>query len=258
MPATVPPTPSADPAPRRVLITGASRGIGRATALRLAAPGTTLLLHGRDRAALEAVAAEAAAAGAGARAFTADLADPAAVIDLAGAVAAALAEPALDTAAPADRSLDVLIHNAGLAVVRPLAEISLDEWQRSLAVGLTAPFLLTQRLLPHLPRGGAVVHVSSVAVRSPFPGWAAYAAAKHGLEGLSAVMREELRERGVRVINVYPAATDTGIWDAVPGDFPRERMLAPAETAEAVAYALSRPAGVLVDTIHVGGIGGNL
>jgi NAD(P)-dependent dehydrogenase (short-subunit alcohol dehydrogenase family) len=103
-----------------------------------------------------------------------------------------------------------------------------------------------------------VVSISSVAVRSPFPGWAAYAAAKGGLEGLSAVMREELRGRGIRVITVYPAATDTEIWDAVDGDFPRDRMLAPRETAEAVAYALSRPASVLVDTIHVGGVGGNL
>jgi NAD(P)-dependent dehydrogenase (short-subunit alcohol dehydrogenase family) len=233
---------------RRILITGASRGIGRATATRLASEETTLLLHGRDRAALDAAAAEVRQAGAAAHVLTADLADPAAVVDLAGAVTGALeGEP-----------LDALVHNAGVAVVRPLEEITVEQWQRSLAVGVTAPFLLTQRLLPHVPRGGSVVNISSVAVRSPFPGWAAYAAAKGGLEGLSAVMREELRGRGIRVINVYPAATDTEIWDAVDGDFPRDRMLAPRETAEAVAYALSRPASVLVDTIHVGGVGGNL
>ncbi len=242
----------------RVLITGASRGIGRAIAERLAAPGATLLLHGRDREALGSVADAARAAGAAARTFTADLADPQAILELAAAVTATLAEPGLDGAAAADRSLDVLVHNAGMAVVRPLEEITLEEWQRSLAVGVTAPFLLTQRLLDHVPGGGAVVNISSVAVRSPFPGWAAYAAAKHGLEGLSAVMREELRGRGIRVINVYPAATDTGIWDAVAGDFPRDNMMAPQETAEAVAYALSRPSSVLVDSIHVGWVGGNL
>jgi len=244
--------------PMRVLITGASRGIGRAIAERLAAPGTTLLLHGRDRQALDAVAATVRGAGGAARTFSADLADAEATVGLAAGVTAALADPALDDTAPADRALDVLIHNAGLAVVRPLEEITLEQWQRSLAVGVTAPFLLTQRLLGHVPDGGSVVNISSVAVRSPFPGWAAYAAAKHGLEGLSAVMRAELRGRGIRVINVYPAATDTGIWDAVAGDFPRDNMMAPQETAEAVAYALSRPASVLVDSIHVGWVGGNL
>ncbi len=242
----------------RVLITGASRGIGRAIAERLAAPGVTLLLHGRDREALAAVAATVGEAGATARTFLADLADTEATLGLARDVTGTLAEPALDDTAPGDRALDVLVHNAGMAVVRPLEEITVEQWQRSLAVGVTAPFLLTQRLLGQLPEGGSVVNISSVAVRSPFPGWAAYAAAKHGLEGLSAVMREELRGRGIRVINVYPAATDTGIWDAVAGDFPRDNMMAPQETAEAVAYALSRPRSVLVDTIHVGWVGGNL
>jgi NAD(P)-dependent dehydrogenase (short-subunit alcohol dehydrogenase family) len=233
---------------RNVLITGASRGIGRAIALELAAPGRTLLLHGRDASALDAVAGEVAETGASARVMAADLTDPSGAVGLAEAAAGALG----------DQPLDALVHNAGQAHVAPLTELTLEQWQRSLAVGVTAPFLITQRLLPRLTRGSSIVHVSSVAVRSPFPGWAAYATAKHALEGLSAVLREELREQGVRVINVYPAATDTSIWDDVPGDFPRDRMMAPQETAAAVAYALGRPASVLVESIHVGGLGGNL
>ncbi|MEZ4386937.1 MAG: SDR family NAD(P)-dependent oxidoreductase [Candidatus Krumholzibacteriia bacterium] len=228
----------------RILITGASRGIGRAIALRLAGPGVTLLLHGRDRSALDRVAGEVGERGAEAEALVADLVDPVAVIALADLVAS--------------QPLDVLVNNAGAAVVGPLERLTLKDWQRSLAVGVTAPFLLMKRLATAMPAGGSVVNVSSVAVRSPFPGWAAYAAAKHALEGLSAVAREELRPRGVRVINVYPAATSTDIWNRVPGDFPRDRMMPPEETAEAVAYALSRPAGVLVDSVHVGGLGGNL
>lgn len=228
----------------RILITGASRGIGRAIALRLARPDATLLLHGRDRAALDGVAAEVRARGAEAEVLVAELIDTMAVSAMADTVAS--------------RPLDVLVNNAGLAVVAPLAELTLDQWQQSLAVGVTAPFLLLQRLAPVMPAGGSVVNVSSVAVRSAFPGWAAYAAAKHALEGLAAVARAELRGRGIRVINVYPAATDTEIWDAVPGDFPRERMMGAEETAEAVGYALERPAGVMVDSIHVGGVGGDL
>jgi short-subunit dehydrogenase len=229
---------------KRVLITGASRGIGRAIALRLADHDRTLLLHGRDATALDAVAAEVRERGATAETHVADLADPDAALRLADAAAT---DP-----------LDVLINNAGHAVVKPLAEISLHEWQQSLNVGVTAPFLLTQRLAPHMPEGGSVVNVLSVAVRTAFPGWAAYVAAKHALDGFAAVVREELRGQGIRVINVYPAASDTEIWRAVPGEVPRERMMPPTETADAIAYALERPKTVLVDSVHVGGIWGNL
>ena len=79
------------------------------------------------------------------------------------------------------------------------------------------------------------------------------AAAKHALDGFAAVAREELPARGIRVINVYPAASDTQIWRAVPGEVPRERMMSPVETADAIAYALERPKTVLVDSVHVGG-----
>ena len=230
---------------RRILITGASRGIGRAIARRLAATGTTLLLHGRDGEALAAAAAEIAGTGARAEVLTADLADPAAVADL--------AERAL-----AGGPVDVLVNNAGVPLVKTLGDIGVDEWQRAVAVNLTAPFLLTRALTPAMPRGGSVVNVSSVAGRSAFPGWSAYCATKFGLEGFSLAVREELRAAGVRVINVYPAATATDLWDHVDGDFDRSRMMPPEETAEAVAYALSRPGGVLVDSIQVGGLGGNL
>ncbi len=95
-------------------------------------------------------------------------------------------------------------------------------------------------------------------VGAAFPGWSDDAAAKHALDGFAAVAREELPARGIRVINVYPAASDTQIWRAVPGEVPRERMMSPVETADAIAYALERPKTVLVDSVHVGGIWGNL
>ena len=172
----------------------------------------------------------------------ADLADPDAALRLADAAATA--------------PVDVLVNNAGHAVVKRLAEISLHEWQQSLNVDVTAPFLLTQRLALHMPEGDSVVNVLSVAVRAAFPGWSAHAAAKHAHDGFAAVAREELRARGIRVVNVYPAASDTEIWRAVPGEVPRERMMPPVETADAIAYALERPKTVLVDSVHVGGSGG--
>jgi NAD(P)-dependent dehydrogenase (short-subunit alcohol dehydrogenase family) len=228
----------------RVLVTGASRGIGRAIAERLAAPDREILLHGRDGAALEEVRREVVRRGAAARVHTADLAVPDQVRGLA--------------AWAGDGPLHALVNNAGGALVKPVGEVGFAEWEASLAVAVTAPFLLVQGLLPRLAAGSAVVNVLSIAARQGFAGWTAYCTAKAALEGFARSLREELRPRGVRVINVYPAATDTELWNRVPGTWARERMIAPGEVADAVAYALSRPAGVLVETVEVGNISGTL
>jgi NAD(P)-dependent dehydrogenase (short-subunit alcohol dehydrogenase family) len=225
----------------RILVTGASRGIGRAIAVRLAAPTRELLLHGRDGAALAETARLVAARGAASRLVTGDLARADDVEALAAAV---------------DGALHVLVNNAGEAIVKPVEAIALEEWQRSLAVGVTAPFLLIQRLLSQMPDGASIVNVLSIAARRGFGGWSAYCAAKFALEGLSQCVREEARDRGVRIVNVYPAATDTALWNTVSGRWPRERMIAPDEVAEAVAYALARPRGTVVERLEIGEIRG--
>jgi NAD(P)-dependent dehydrogenase (short-subunit alcohol dehydrogenase family) len=227
---------------RRYLITGASRGIGRAIAVRLAAPGRELMLHGRDRVGLEDTKRVVDARGGRAVAVLAELTRPSEVV--------ALAEAA------AGPELVAVVNNAGIGIVKRLEEVSLQEWHDSMAVMATAPFLLVRTLLPSLGRGATIVNVQSIASRRGFAGWGAYCAAKFALEGLSQCMREELRPRGIRVINVYPAATATSMWDGVSGSWPRERMLDPDEVAEAVAFALERPDGVLVESIELGDISG--
>jgi NAD(P)-dependent dehydrogenase (short-subunit alcohol dehydrogenase family) len=228
----------------RFLVTGASRGIGRAIAVRLAGPGRELVVAARDREALEETRRLLEARGSAATVVPADLTDPAEVQRLAEVAGRA--------------PLDGLINNAGNAVVKPLAAVTLQEWRDSLAVMVTAPFLLIQALLPRLGPGSSVVNVLSVASRRGFAGWSAYCAAKFAMEGLSQSVREELRPRGVRVINIYPSATDSGLWDRVAGEWPRSRMLSPEEVAEAVAYALDRPAAVLVESVELGDVSGTL
>ncbi len=229
---------------KRVLITGASRGIGRAIAERLAGAEMLLLLHGRDAAALRETKHSVEQNGARAEIVTFDLSDPEATSQMATEIAR---EP-----------LDVFINNAGIAVVKPLAEISLGEWQRAMAVNVTAPFVLTQKLASAISHGGSIVNILSVAAKTGFPGWSSYCASKFALEGFSQATREELRPRGVRVINIYPAATATEIWEEVEGDWPREKMMLPADVAEAVCFALDRPAGLLVEGISLGSASGNL
>ena len=229
---------------KRYLITGASRGIGRAIAERLAEAESMLFLHGRDRDALAETRRRVEAKGARASLLCYDLREISGVEQL-------LAE--MD-----GQPLDALINNAGIAFVKPLAELSVAEWQSTFAVNVTAPFLLTQRLTKTMPAGGAVVNILSIAAKNGFAGWSSYCASKFALEGFSQAVREELRPRGIRVINLYPAATETEIWNSVAGEWPRQRMLPAAEVAEAVAYALSRPEAVSVEGISLTNSSGTL
>jgi NAD(P)-dependent dehydrogenase (short-subunit alcohol dehydrogenase family) len=229
---------------KRYLITGASRGIGRAIAERLAGPETTLLLHGRDRVALAQTCQAAKSGGARVVPLIHDLAVESGVASL---VAEAGHEP-----------LDLLVNNAGIAVVKPFAEITPLEWKQTVGVNVTAPFSLIQHFAPRMPPGASVVNILSIAAKTGFAGWSAYCMSKFALEGLSQSIREELRDRKVRVINVYPAATDTEIWSTVKGDWPRDQMLSPDEIADAVAYALSRPADVGLENITLSNVRGRL
>lgn len=229
-----------------ILIVGASRGIGRATALALAKPGAHLVLAARDGWALSALAEELRALGATATAVPCDVTDEASVRRLAEAAAAGTGR------------IDVLINSAGGATVRPFAELSLADWEGSLRSGLTAVFLACRHIVPHMQRGGLIVNVASVAARQAFPGWSAYSAAKFGLLGFSNAIREELRERGVRVTVVFPAATDTGLWDAVPGDWNRANMLRPEDVGRAIAHLLDQPLYATVEELVIGHVAGRL
>jgi 3-oxoacyl-[acyl-carrier protein] reductase len=229
---------------KRILITGASRGIGRAIAEKLAAPDTTLLLHGRDTAALAQTRTLVESRCARVITLIHDLA-------IEGGVSSLISEAGQEP-------LDLLINNAGIAVVKPFCEITSVEWEQTLGVNVTAPFLLTQHFAPRMPPGSSIVNILSVAAKTGFPGWSAYCMSKFALEGFSQSVREELRDHKIRMINVYPAATNTEIWNRVQGEWPREKMMPPTEIASAVAYALSRPSDVALENISLASVTGNL
>src|SRR5260370_7611489 len=228
---------------KRYLITGASRGIGRAIAEKLAAPDVTLLLHGRDTVALADVCKAVQPSCARVVRLIHDLAVRSRCSDL-------IAEVGKDP-------LDLVVNNAGVAVVKPFGEITPVEWQQTLGVNVTAPFLLTQRFAPEMPPGASIVNILSVAAKTGFSNWRAYCMSKFPLDGFSQSVREELRDHKIRVINIYPAATDTGIWRSVEGDWPRDKMISPNDVASAVAYALSRPAEVALENISLSNLTGN-
>lgn len=229
---------------KRYLITGASRGIGRAIATRLASRDTTLLLHGRDEHALATTCKLCEQLNADTISLRYDLSDQ---VQINAMLEQTGAEP-----------IDALINNAGIALVKPFDRITVQEWEKSIAINVTAPFMLIQNLSRHMISGSSIVNVLSIAAKTGFPGWSGYSMTKFALEGFSQSVREELRPRGIRVINVYPAATNTEIWNGVEGNWPKDKMLLPADIADAIAYALLRPSGVVVETIGLSNLTGTL
>ena len=229
-----------------IVIIGASRGIGRATALALAGAGTHLILAARDGTGLAAVAEAACVQGAAASVAPCDVTAEPHVCRL------------IETAAGITGQIDLLVNSAGGAVVAPFEELTLADWERTLRVGLTGTFLACKHAAGHMRAGSLIVNVASVAARQAFPNWSAYIAAKHGLLGFSNAIREELRPRGIRVTVVLPAATDTALWDAIPGEWNRANMLRPEDVARAIAQLSAQPPDVATEELVIGHVAGRL
>ncbi len=226
------------------LVTGASRGIGRATARALAMAGARVFLVARNRADLDAAVAEC---GAGASAHVCDVTNAAALEALLGELLAA-----------AGGAIDILVNNAGVFPLAPVLDTTPDTFEHTLAANLGAPFRVLHGVLPGMrARGrGHVVTIGSVADRRIFGGNGAYSASKFGARALHEVLREECAGSGVRTTLVSPAATDTPIWDPVdpdntPGFPPRASMLRADDVADAVLWAVTRAAHVNVDELRI-------
>ncbi len=214
------------------LITGASRGIGRAIAERLA-PSHDLVLVARGASHLATVAAACTAHGATVRTIPLDVADPAAV------------ERALT-----GLSADVLINNAGVAVMKPMLDMSPEEWHRQVDVNVNALFHVTRALLPGMVarQRGHVCIVGSIAGRNTFVGGSCYAGTKHFVMGFAESLMLEVRDAGVGVSVVMPGSVDT---DLFPPGTNRTWMLEPQDVAATVAFAVTQPAHVLLHRLEV-------
>jgi NAD(P)-dependent dehydrogenase (short-subunit alcohol dehydrogenase family) len=184
---------------RTALVTGASRGLGRATATRLAEHGARVIVHySTSRDAADALVADIRAKGGQADALGANLAAP----DGAHKLAAAVRGLGIDR-------LDILVANAGIADLKPVEEETVESFDRHFAVNVRAPFFLVQQLLPVLGEGSSVILLSSVVARVAFDGTAVYSATKGAIEVLTRNLAKELGSRGIRVNAIAPGAIDT-------------------------------------------------
>jgi 3-oxoacyl-[acyl-carrier protein] reductase len=220
---------------RTALVTGASRGIGRAIAERLARDGFEVVLAARDRAELEEVAAAIGAAGGRARTLVLDVSDP-------QAVAAALTGV----------EVDVLVNNAGIGVLKPFMELSAAEWQRTIDVNVNALYHVTRAVLPAMiaRRSGHICTIGSISGRGAFVGGSCYAATKAFVTSWSESLMLEVREHGVKVSVVMPGSVTTHFNEHVPSDADAWK-LSPADVADTVAHVIATPPNVLVHRAEV-------
>lgn len=229
------------------MITGATQGIGLATARALAHEGCDLLVCGRNRLRLAAAEAELAAKGLRVAALACDVRDQKSVAKTFAAVSRNFPR------------IDILINSAGIAhAFRSVADQDLQEWNDVLATNLTGTFLVTRAALPLMSRGGSIVNVLSMSSKRAFPNLAAYTASKFGAMGFTLTLREELRKQGIRVIAILPGSTDTPIWETLWPEAPRHKMMRPESVAEAIVAALRLPPESTVEELDLMPTGGPL
>ena len=205
------------------VVTGASRGIGRAIALRLAEAGAEVALWARDQSALRSVASEITAAKGKARAIVVDVSDPNAVNAAAQLVRATMPP------------LRVVVNNAGAVLRKSVESIEDPEWRRIMAVNLDGTFFVTRAFLPALTHNaGRVINIASISGREGTALLSAYCAAKHGVVGLTRALAEELRAAKVSVNAVCPGSVDTAMLrEGMPGARPD---MSPDDVAKTVLF----------------------
>ena len=226
--------------PTRALITGASSGIGKATALAFAKSGIHTILVGRSLEKLHTVAASVKELGVTTAIYAIDLELVDRVRDDIGAIVA-------------QSPIDILVNCAGMGYTGDLLTTSLEDWQRVLTLNLTSVFQCIQGVLPGMRdrHSGIIINVASIAAYQSFPGWGAYNVSKAGLLALSKTLAAEERPHGIRVMTVSPGAVNTPIWDTdtVQANFDRSRMLTPEDVAQTILHAALLPPQAVIDEL---------
>ena len=225
----------------RAIITGASSGIGKATALAFAKAGLDLALVSRSPEKLESVAAVARETGVKAKVYPLDLAQISQVKEKMSAISADFGP------------IDILVNNAGMGYTGTLSETPLSDWLQVMNINLTSVFQCILGILPTMRdrSRGTIINVASIAGKQPFPNWGAYSVSKAGLIALSKTLAAEERTHGIRVTAICPGAVNTELWDTetVHLDFDRSAMLTPEIVAQSILHTALLPDQAVVEEL---------
>lgn len=224
------------------LVTGASRGIGKAIAVELARNGAHVALLGRDVQLLSKVQEECSAFGVSAKAYPGDIKD---LNYIQATVAAVIADFG---------KVDHLINNAGVLIAKKMSEASVDELKLQLDTNVVAVFAMTQALLPHFTerKSGSVITISSLAGKNAFAGGTMYTASKHAVMGMMRSLMLEVRQFNIRVSVICPGSVDTELLnDFRTTDRDPAKILHPKDVADTVLLVLNMPSNALVSEIDI-------
>ena len=219
---------------KKILITGATGGIGSETAKLLAGSGAVLFLTGRKSDQLKALAETLKIPAE--RLFITDLTDEYAVNTM--------AESILEHAG----NLDILINAAGLGIIKPIEQLSLQEFTLTLNANLVGAFLLVKAFLPAMKEAkkGLIINIPGVLGKVPMSGAAAYSASKYGLVGMMQSIREELKRTEIRITNLFLGGVDSPFWDAIDLRVQKDKMIRSEEAARAIWFLCQQPASGVV------------
>lgn len=223
------------------LISGASRGIGRAVSLRLAHEGHFVIVLARNAEEIGELEHEIDEAGGKALSFVCDVSDE-------HQVNAVVSEVMRDF-----KRIDCLINNAGIGVFRPAEEITPEDWDRVMDVNVKGTFLLTRAVLPHMKAVGTghILGIASDVSKRTFASGSLYTASKYAQHAFFESLRREVRPLGIKVSVVYPGLVDTYFHQAEQGEPQQAKFLHADDIAAAVSYILNAPPHVLVDELMI-------
>lgn len=223
------------------LVTGASRGIGRAISVALGAEGATVVLTARAVEKLNETADQVAKAGGQARIVITELTNEDSIKNLVEVVRENYGK------------LDILVNNAGVTHSAKLEKTATEDWQRCMLVNARAPFILCREALPLLRQApaGCIINIASVVGVKGYPLQSAYTSSKHALRGMTISLAEELRGSSVRVHLLCPGGVDTEMVGNVRPDIKKEDLIEPAEIAELVLYLVKHKGNAVMDELHI-------
>ena len=223
------------------IVTGASRGIGRAVSIMLAQEAATIILAARSIPDLKKTAEQVVEAGGQAEVVVTELTEEDSIKNLVRKTGEKFGR------------LDILINNAGITHSAKLEETSTEDWERCLWVNARAPFILCREALRLLRKSNPayIINIASVVGVKGYPLQSAYTASKHALRGMSISLAEELRNSSVRVHVLCPGGVDTGLVEKVRPDINKEDLIGPDEIAELVLYLVTKKGNAVIDELHI-------
>jgi 3-oxoacyl-[acyl-carrier protein] reductase len=224
------------------LITGATEGIGRATAFALGRAGYRVGVLARTESKIRHLVAQLKEEGIEAAGASADVGRPDQV------------SPAMDQLTRTLGEMQVLVNNAGVLIAKPFEELTLDDWDVTMATNVRSLYLVTRAVVPAMrrSRSGTIVNVASLAGRNGFVGGTAYTASKHAVLGFSRSLMLELRKENIRVITILPGSVATGMLRDQPMlKSDPDKILTPEDVAETILHSIQLPERAMVSELDI-------